>query len=126
MALQARNRANPVDVLGVDYEYCSISYYVEGTRNDLGEPERTLTERASNVRCSIDVLTRVPAYIRRSGLREVLQQGIIEATVHLMILSADQNIEPGDVVTDYDGTTYDVLHVIDWYTHKEGFLRNMN
>jgi len=126
MALLPRNRVAPVSVLQVDYEYCTISYYVEGSRNDLGEPSHTLSERATNVKCSIDPLTQVPTYIRQSGLREVLRQGMIERAIYIMTLLADQTIEPGDVVTDYDGTDFDVLHVIEWYTHKEAFLRKMN
>ena len=54
MTLNVRNRVPTVDILQIDYEYCTISYYTEGTRNDLGEPSRTLTERAANVKCSID------------------------------------------------------------------------
>jgi hypothetical protein len=126
MGLNARNRASAVDVLQVDYEYCAISSYAEGARNDLGEPSRTLIEQATNVKCSIDALTRTPSYIRQSGLRDVLNQGIIERAVFIMTLAANETIEPGYVVTDYDGTIYDVLHVINWYTHKECFLRKMN
>jgi hypothetical protein len=126
MGLKARNRVSPANVLAVDYEYATINYYVEGSRNELGEPEHTLMQRVTNVRCSIDPLTRAPAYITRSGLREVLQQGIVEASVFIMTLSADATIESGDIVTDYDGTDYEVIHVINWYTHKEAFLRKMN
>ena len=126
MALDARNRVSAVDVLQMDFEYCTISYYVEGSRNDLGETERTLVQRASNVKCSIDELTRSPSYVRESGMRETLRQGIIERSLFIMTLLADQAIEPGDIVTDYDGTDYDVVHVMNWYTHKEAFLREMN
>lgn len=125
MALLPRNRVAPVSVLQVDYEYCTISYYVEGQRNNLGEPERTLTQRATNVKCAIDPLTQTPAYVRRSGVRDMLRQGIVEALVFIITLSA-QSIEPGDVVTDCDGNNYDVLHVMNWYTHKEAFVRQMN
>lgn len=126
MTLDARNRVSGVDVLQVDCEYCTISYYSEGSRNDLGEPSHTLMQRANNVKCSIDPVVRTPGYITRSGLREVLRQGIVEASVFIMTLSADETIEPGDVVTDYDGTDYDVIHVFYWYTHTEAFLRKMN
>ena len=126
MALNPRRKVTPIDTLQTDYEYATISYYVEGQRNDLGEPERTLVQRATNIKCSIDPLLRTPGYIARSGARELLRQGIIEATLYLMTLSADQTIEPGDVVTDRDSTDYDVLHVITWFTHKEAFLRKMN
>jgi hypothetical protein len=126
MGLLPRNRFAPVSVFQVDYEYCTISYYLEGERNELGEPSRTLTQRATNVKCSVDPLTRTPTYVRQSGLRDVLRQGIIERAAYIMTLSADEIIEPGDVVTDCDGIDYDVLHVINWHTHKEAFLREMN
>ncbi len=126
MALNVRNRAPAVNVLQTDYEYCAISYYTKGTRNDFGEPTRTMTERAANVRCSIDPLNQTPSYIRQSGLRDILRQGVIERSVYIMTLLAGQAIESGDVVTDYDGSIYDVLHIINWYTHKEAFIRKMN
>ena len=126
MALNIRNRVPTVDILQIDYEYCTISYYVDGARNDLGEPSRTLTERTTNVKCSIDPLKQTPSYTGQSGLRDVLRQGLIEQTVYTMTLLAGQTIEAGDVVTDYDGTVYDVLHVANWYTHKEAYIRRMN
>lgn len=126
MALNPRHRVTAIDLLQTDYEYCTISYYVEGSRNDFGEPTRVLTQRANNVKCSIDALTRTPAYITRSGLRDMLQQGIVEATVYIMVLSTDQTIEPGDIVTDYAGTIYNTIVVFNWYTHKEAFLRKLS
>jgi len=126
MALTARKRVSAIDVLQEDYEYCTISYYVEGSRNDLGEPSRTLTQRATNVKCSIDPLVKMPAYIKQGIDVEMLRQGIAEQSAYLMVLSASQVIEAGDIVTDYDGKTYDVLYVVNWYTHKEAFLRRKN
>jgi hypothetical protein len=122
MALIARNRSTSVDVLQIDYEYCTISCYIEGTRNDLGEPAHTLVQRATNVKCSIDPLNRTS--IRQ--MRDILPQGIIERSLYIMTLHVEQTIEPGDLVTDYDGISYDVLHVLNWHTHKEAFLRKMN
>ena len=126
MALNSGNRVCAVDVLQNDYEYCTISYYVEGSRNELGEPTRTLTERSTNVKCSIDPLNGAPSYIGRDGLRDILNQGISERTAYIMTLLANQAIESGDVVTSYDGLVYDVLHVVNWYTHKEAFIRKVN
>ncbi|MFC1714862.1 hypothetical protein ACFL6S_14435 [Candidatus Poribacteria bacterium] len=126
MALNVRNRVPAVNVLQTDYEYCTISYYTEGTRNDFGEPTRILAERAANIRCSIDPLNQTPSHIRQSGLRDILRQGVIERSVYIMTLLAGQAIESGDIVTDYDGSIYDVLHVVNWYTHKEAFIRKMN
>ncbi len=126
MALNIGNRVPAVDVLQNDYEYCTISYYVEGSRNDLGEPTRTLTERATNVRCSIDPISKSPSYIGKSGLRDILRQGVVERTAYIMTLLAEQTIESGDVVSGYDGSSYDVLHVVNWYTHKEAFIRKID
>ena len=126
MGLNGRNRVSSVDILQFDYEYCSISFYGQSGRNDLGEPNRVLTLRSTNVRCSIDPLNRVPAYVSQDGLRDVLRQGIIEHSLFIMTLSSEQIIEPGDIVTDYDGVYYDVLHVLNWYSHKEAFIRKVN
>lgn len=122
MALTARNRSTSVDVLQIDYEYCTISCFTEDTRNDLGEPVRDLVQRATNVKCSIDPLSRTS--IRQ--MRDILPQGIIERSLFVMTLYAEQAIEPGDLVTDCDGISYDVLRVLNWHTHKEAFLRKMN
>lgn len=122
MELTARNRSTSVDVLQIDYEYCTISCYTEGTRNDLGELTRNLVQRATNVKCSIDPLNRTS--IRQ--MRDILPQGIIERSLYIMTLHVEQTIEPGDLVTDYYGISYDVLHVLNWHTHKEAFLRKMN
>lgn len=126
MALNRRSKVSIIDVLQIDYEYCTISYYVEGSRNELGELNRTLTQRATNVKCSIDPIDKIPNYVRQSSLRELVQQGIIEQSAYIVILSANQTIEAGDVITDYDSTIYDVIHVINWYTHKEALLRKVN
>ncbi len=126
MALNVGNRVHAVDVLQNDYEYCTISYYVAGSRNDLGEPTRTLAERATNIRCSIDPINKSPSHIGQNGLRDILRQGVAEQTVYIMTLLADQAIESGDVVTSYDGSIYDILHVVNWYTHKEAFIRKMS
>jgi len=126
MALCAKNRVPAMDVLPIDYEYCTISCYAAESRNDLGEPIRTLTERATNVKCSIDPLNRIPSYVKQGGLRDILRQGMVERVVYIMILLADQTVESGDVVADCDGVVYDVLHVSDWRTHKEAFIRKAN
>ena len=120
MALRERSRHPSVDVLQLDFEYCTISYYTEGARNDLGEPARTLKQRSTNVKCSIDPLTRTSR-----GSREIQQQGIIQRATYIMTLSVEQTIEPGDVVTDYEGISYDVLQILNWHTHKEAYLRKM-
>jgi len=121
MALRERNRHPSVDILQLDFEYCTISYYTEGARNDLGEPARILKQRSTNVKCSIDPFTRISG-----GSWEIQQQGIIQRANYIMTLSAEQTIEPGDVVTDYGGISYDVLQILNWYTHKEALLRKMN
>lgn len=125
MVLTARNRVDPVDILQVDYQFCNIYYYAEGTRNQLGEPSRTLTLRSGNVKCSIDQLVGLPTYVRQAGIRQQIRQGMEHQTVFFMIVNTRITIEPGDVVTDYDGTSYDVLHSVSQGTHKEAFLRKI-
>lgn len=122
MGLQNGSRIGSIDVLRIDYEYCKISYYSEGDINDFGEPSRTLTQRATNVKCSIDPLIRLPTHISQSGRYEVLVQGIETRSVHLLVVNASVSIEPGDVVEDDSGLTYDVIHVVNWQTHKEAFM----
>lgn len=123
MSLTARNRVDPIDILQQDFEYCSISYYVEGTRNKMGEPTRTLTERSTDVKCSIDQLVGMPTYVVQAGIRKQIRQGLEHQTVFFMIVNTSVTIEPGDVVTDVDGVQYDVLHKVSWGTHVEAFLR---
>ncbi len=125
MSLNARNRVPAIDVLQIDYEYVKISYYAEGAVNDLGEPSRTLTERNTNVRCSLDQLLSTPSYINQAGTRSIIQQGIVENASFILTLLASADIQGGDLVEDFDGDTYDVIHVVDWHTHIEAFLRKV-
>ena len=125
MEFKKRNRMYPVDVLKIDYEYCTISYYAEGERNDLGEPSRVLLQRADNVKCSIDPITRIPSHIDQTGLRDILKQGIIERSAYIMTLSSNQVIESEDIITDYDNVKYDVLQIINFHTHKEAYLKSV-
>jgi len=126
MIFKSRRRVYPVDILRTDYEYCIISYYTKGERNELGEPSRVLLQRAFNIKCSIDPITKLPRNIQQAALRDILQQGIIERRAYIMTILANQAIEPGDIVTDYDNVNYDVLQVINWYSHKEVYLRKLN
>lgn len=125
MTLTARNRIAPIDILQVDFEYVTISYYAEGSRNQLGEPSRTLTQRSTDVKASIDQLVAMPTYVIQAGIRRQIRQGLEHQTVFFMIVQTSVTIEPGDVVTDFDGTNYDVLHSVNQQTHKEAFLRKI-
>jgi len=126
MAFRNRNRVKPFDVLRTDYEYCTIKYYVEGERNELGEPSHTLRQRGKNIKCSIDPIIRIPSYISQTSIRNILQQGIVEGSAYIMTLWFNQAVEPGDIVVDYDNVTYHVIQVINWYTHKEVYLKKIN
>jgi hypothetical protein len=123
MVLKKSKRMYPVDVLDFDYQYSTIKYYVTGNRNDIGEPDRILLKRGGNVKCSIDPLVKMPGYINQSGVRDLLQQGVVERSAYIMTLLADQIIEPGDVITDCNNISYNVIQVMNWYTHKEAFLK---
>jgi len=126
MALRERNRLGMLDILQNDYEYCTISCYEEGIRNEIGEPIREIVERATNVKCTINSLARAPRYMSLTESYEIATQGIIEETTHHIILSADQELNAGDIVTDYDGAEYDVLISVNWQTHREAFLRRIS
>lgn len=106
---------------------CTISYYAKGSRNDLGEPSRTLTERASDVACNLQPRSKSLAYEFPQFVRIQDQQGIIQRTTHILFLQASQSIENNDVVTDADGIEYTVAWVLAWkrggkYHHKEALL----
>jgi len=125
MSLMERNRIGTLDILQNDYEYCTISYYEEGIRNDIGEPTREIIVRATNVKCTINSMARTPRYMSLTENYEIATQGIVEKTTHHIILSADQELNAGDIITDYDGAEYDVLISVNWQTHREAFLRKI-
>ena len=125
MSLLMRNRVDSIDILQNDYEYCTISYYAEGPRNEFGELTWILLERATNVKCTINSLAKTAKSTYLDSSYEMTLQGIVEETTHHMIMSANQDIDSGDIVTDYDDVDYDVLLSIDWQTHKEVFLRKI-
>jgi hypothetical protein len=93
---------------------CTISYYTEGSRNDLGEPSRTLTERASNVACNLQPRSRSLAYEFPQSIRIQDQQGIIQRTTHILFLRAGQSIANNDVITDANGNQYTVAWILPW------------
>lgn len=76
-----------------------ISYYAEGARNDLGEPARTLTERAANVPCRIEARSRILSYEFPQRIRFQREQGLIEQTTHIGFLGAGQTVEAHDIIT---------------------------
>jgi hypothetical protein len=120
-----RNRISSLDILQNDYEYCTISYYEEGIRNDIGEPIRNIIERATNVKCTINPMARAPKYMSLTENYEIATQGIVEKTTHHIILSAEQELNAGDIITNCDGDKYDVLISVNWQTHREAFLRKV-
>lgn len=122
MSIKPRKRVGAIDILQNDFEYCTISYYSESSINELGEPNRELKERDSNVKCSIDA---VPKGLSNEKGYFMALQGYAEDITNYMVLNAEQEVEKGDIVTDYNGTTYKVLSVYDWHTHKDVFLRKI-
>lgn len=102
---------------------CTISYYAEGSRDDLGVPGRTLTERDSNVPCNLQPRSaslsyELPAYVRR-----IDEQGRVKTPTHIAYLKKDQTVETDDIITDVDGNYYLVAHVVNrWRTHREILL----
>lgn len=101
----------------------SISYYVDGALNSLGEPARTLTSRATGVPARLQnkspkLMFDFPIWIDSTG-----KSG--EATVKLMILwvGLNQTIEERDIVTDTDGNTYKVAETAVLHTHISALLQ---
>lgn len=91
---------------------CTISYNVEGSRNDLGEPARTLTERDADVICRIEARSRSLSYEFPQRIRLTEEQGLVEQTTHIMFVGAGQTVEAHDVITDADSKTYTVATVV--------------
>jgi hypothetical protein len=123
MSLAARNRVRAVDFLHDDYEYVSISYYADGTRNKLGEAARTLTVRTASAKCMVGPLSSTQAFLGSTNDRIVQNQGVTEYDSIHLIFEEDTTISKGDIITDIDGKTYQVLGMSDWQTHKEAFAK---
>lgn len=123
MDIKPRRRVRAIDILQNDFEYCTISYFIRDDNNELGEPIGTLVQRDSNVKCCIDNFSGNWSLVKGY---EMSLQGYIEETTNYMVVNVGQVIEKGDIVTDYNGTKYEVLAVKNWYTHKDVFLRKMN
>ena len=104
---------------------CTISYYLEGARNDLGEPSQTLTERDSNIPCRIMPSFRAD---RESPLLTSRNepQGTIFRTFDHAYLGANIEIIFGDIITDENGNTYSVAHILKFRDHKEAVLLQIN
>ena len=122
MALNARERLDPIDVLTVDFEYCSIYRPEQGEDTDIGEPTYTFLLVATNVKCSIDPLVSSPTYIRQAGIREQLRQARVTTGAFIVTLLVAADVEIGDEIRDYDDTRYTVLYTENWHTHKEAFV----
>ena len=100
-----------------------ISYYTDGSLNDLGEPARTLTSRDTDVpgllqNKSPKLMFDFPVWIASTS-----KSG--EATVVLKILWISKNytILERDIVTDADGDTYIVAETANLHTHKSALLQ---
>lgn len=122
MNLKQKKRVRAIDILQNDFEYCTISYYLKSDNNDLGEPMGSLIQRDTNVKCSIDIL---PSNWHRKDY-EMSLQGYAENITNYMVVNAEQVIEKGDLITDYNGIRYEVLAVNNWYTHKDVYLRKID
>ncbi len=126
MALAARSQPAAVNFLNVWFEECTISYYADGSRDVLGAPARTLTQRDTNVLCDIQPLNSSPTFTNQAGSADTQKQGIVVASTHWLFVLASQTIEPNDVVEDVDGDTYDVEAVSKLHTHTEAFMVKRN
>lgn len=125
MNLRRPKRVGAIDILQNDFEYCTISYYLKNDSNELGEPRGTLIQRSSNVKCCIDILPSNWRIFNKRGY-EMSLQGYTEDITNYMVVNAEQEIEKGDIVTDYNDVRYEVLAVNNWYTHKDVFMRKID
>lgn len=101
---------------------CKISYYDPGALNGLGEPSRTLTERASDVPCRLSPRSRNLAYEFPGLIRSQREQGLIDLTTHILFVSAGQTLETHDIIT-HDDINYTAAAVVAYKPHhKEALL----
>ena len=101
----------------------TISYYQEGSRNDFGEPSRTLTTRASNVPAVLDPRSpKIRFEFPFINLRAE-KQGRVFIPTNLLMVKRSQAISNGDIITDVDGNTFIVARVESVNnSHKEAIL----
>ncbi|MBD3181050.1 hypothetical protein GF312_02090 [Candidatus Poribacteria bacterium] len=113
-----------LDILQLEYEYCSISQRIEESRNALGEPVYTLSPISSTVKCSISPIHRMPSYALRVTGR--IKPGISYQRLYMLIVSSCQHLEPGNIITDSNGVEYEVIYTVNWHTHKEAIISKRN
>ena len=101
---------------------CTISYYAEGSRNDLGEASRTLTQRASGVKCLLQPRSKSMAYELPKLIRTQQNEGIVINTTHVLYTFRDQTVVEHDIITDTDGETYTVSLIVILKSHREALL----
>ena len=126
MALTARNKFAAIDILQTDFEYVTVSRWIEGSRDVLGAPARTLTQQQTNLKVDLQRLVGSPGFINQTGASDTQKQGIVSQSTHLMITASETDILDNDVITDIDGTLYDVETTAEWWSHLEVFLIKRN
>lgn len=72
--------------------------------------------------------TEMTAYMFQGNMRNILPQGEITTSTHVMYLnhgfdSDGSGIEPGDTITDVDGNVYFALNMLENYTHLSALLQ---
>lgn len=100
----------------------TISYNLAGSRNDLGEPSRILTERDSDVPCRLEPRSQSLSYEFPQRILRQRKQGLVDLTTHILTLSAGQTIQTSDVVTDSDSVNYTVAAVNTYGSHHSEAL----
>ena len=108
-------RVSEIDILRIDYEYCTTKRYVYGDRNVIGEAIRVLTTIYSDVKCSIDPLDSHRSFFMIAPQGMVLGSGVYICFNHSV------DIQQNDIVVDVDGNQYEIYAVQDWRTHKDAF-----
>ena len=126
MALNPRQKFPAVDILQQDYEYMALSRYIESSRDVLGTPARALTQQSTNNKVGIQQLVGSPTFPNQAGLSDTQKQGIVLQSTHIMFTATALDVLARDVITDVDGAVFDVIHVTNWYSHKEVLLAKRN
>lgn len=101
----------------------TISYNAAGSRNDLGEPSRTLTERSADVPARLQnksarLMFDFPVHIDSTG-----KTGQVNTILKILWVKRNETIEERDIITDADSNTYIVAEIALHRTHKSALLQ---
>lgn len=123
MAVKAKQRVNPVDIVKFDFEFCDVTRKSQSTTNALSEPVFTTATIESDLKCAIDPLAGGMPMNMSPMMKAILPQGDNETSLYLLYTNSRADIEPGDTVVDADAKEYAVRNVLDHASHKSALLQ---